>query len=192
MYDISVFAERLIAERKKKKLTQSELAEKAKISAQTVSYYEKGTKRPTLENAIAIANALDISIEYLCGQDASRPGEAISTVADLVWRITELSQYYGEIRIEAYTDEVPIGFADEAQWQTVDRKTVSVSFRDVEQPEMVRFFENRKTMLGLLHNSTLDETIYNSWLNGETQKLEKIPADNLPFLDEADKNAYFG
>ena len=31
MYDISVFAERLIAERKKKKLTQSELAEKAKM-----------------------------------------------------------------------------------------------------------------------------------------------------------------
>ncbi len=41
MYDISIFAERLIAERKKKKLTQSDLAEKAKISAQTVSYYEK-------------------------------------------------------------------------------------------------------------------------------------------------------
>lgn len=189
MYDISVFAERLIAERKKKKLTQSELAEKAKISAQTVSYYEKSTKRPTLENAIAIANALDVSIEYLCGQDASKPGEAISTVADLVWRIIELSQYYGAIEVDAFTEEVPIGFSDDAQWQTVDRKAVSISFRDVEQPEMVRFFENRKTMLGLLHNRTLDETIYNSWLNGETQKLEKIPADNISFSDGADENA---
>ena len=95
MYDISVFAERLIAERKKKKLTQSELAEKAKISAQTVSYYEKGTKRPTLENAIAIANALCVSIEYLCGGEvgASPASAPIATVADLVNRRLTRKRY---------------------------------------------------------------------------------------------------
>ena len=189
MYDISVFAERLIAERKKKKLTQSELAEKAKISAQTVSYYEKGTKRPTLENAIAIANALDISIEYLCGQDASKPEGLILTVAELANAIIELQNFCGKITTETYTETVSelVNGADyyDVHEETYEEKRTKVclSFSDNHQLAMVKFFENRKKMLGLLHDCTLDETIYNSWLTGEMQKLKKIPAEDntLPF-----------
>lgn len=189
MYDISVFAERLIAERKKKKLTQSELAEKAKISAQTVSYYEKGTKRPTLENAIAIANALDISIEYLCGQDVSKPEGLILTVADLTNAIIELQNFHGKITTETYTETVSEWVKGDDYYDRYEetheekRTKVCLSFPDSHQLEMVKFFENRKKMLGLLNDYTLDEAIYNSWLAGEMQKLKKIPADNdmLPF-----------
>ena len=178
MYDISVFAERLVAERKKKKLTQSELAEKAKISAQTVSYYEKGTKRPTLENAIAIADVLGVSIEYLCGNEAKPISAPITTVADLAERILEVSEYGSDIIMDEFEEEVQTPDDD---WDVETFKAFSIQFYAKWQPELVKFFANRERMRELLNDHVLNEAIFNSWINGEMQELKKIRAEVLPF-----------
>jgi transcriptional regulator with XRE-family HTH domain len=181
MYDISIFAERLIAERKKKKLTQSDLAEKAKISAQTVSYYEKGTKRPTLENAITIADALGVSIEYLCGNEAKPVSTPISTVADLAQRILEVSKYGGDIIMDEFEEEMQKPGDDYPEWEVESYKAFSIQFYAKWQPELVKFFANRERMRELLNDHVFSEAIYNSWVNGEMQELKKIRADSLPF-----------
>ena len=184
MYDISVFAERLIAERKKKKLTQSELAEKAKISAQTVSYYEKGTKRPTLENAIAIANALCVSIEYLCGGEvgASPASAPIATVADLVNRIFEMLPFNCYIIPETYEEEIQVDGDDYPEWVKETIEAISIRFSERDQPKLVEFFKKRKRILDLLNDNVLDRTFYDSWVDGEMQKLSKISIPiGLPF-----------
>lgn len=60
-----VFARRMKEERIKQGLTQQELADLAQVSLKTVKRYEKGTKAMQLEVACDIADALDISIQYL-------------------------------------------------------------------------------------------------------------------------------
>ena len=54
--------------RKLRRLTQEELAEKADISRVMISRYETGAVIPTVDVLIALADALDISIDYLLGR----------------------------------------------------------------------------------------------------------------------------
>ena len=63
--DLSAVAKRVYEARKAKNLTQEELAAKADISAAHISVLERGVKLPNLDAFIAIANALDVSADYL-------------------------------------------------------------------------------------------------------------------------------
>ena len=69
--DVNIFAKRLHETRTELKLTQAELAAKVGITAATVSGYEngKGVKKAALETIDNIANALNVSVDWLCGKD---------------------------------------------------------------------------------------------------------------------------
>ena len=73
MLSIDKFPKRLREKREELGLTQTKLAEMAKVATQTISAYErigdgKG-KTPSLENAIVLANQLGVSLDWLCGSD---------------------------------------------------------------------------------------------------------------------------
>lgn len=51
--------------REKRKLTQEQLADLAKISADYISEIERGKKTPSLKRLILIAEALEIDIQVL-------------------------------------------------------------------------------------------------------------------------------
>ncbi len=55
--------------REAKGYTQVKLAMEAEISQQSVTYYETGTRVPSLEVANKLAKILDTSIDYLIGSD---------------------------------------------------------------------------------------------------------------------------
>ena len=55
--------------RKKSKLTQKELAEKAGVATITIQQYELGKREPRLEQLKAIAAALGVSVGYLLGYE---------------------------------------------------------------------------------------------------------------------------
>ena len=61
------FEERLLAIRKEKKMSQSELAKKVGIHANVLGRYERGEARPFVEMAAKLANALEVSLDYLVG-----------------------------------------------------------------------------------------------------------------------------
>ncbi|MBQ2745251.1 MAG: helix-turn-helix transcriptional regulator [Lachnospiraceae bacterium] len=52
-----------------KKMTQKELAHKAEITESAVSHYVKGDRIPRGVNLIKIANALDVTTDYLLDQN---------------------------------------------------------------------------------------------------------------------------
>ena len=62
------FYRRLREARKANSLTQEELAEKADISRGLVSRYESGAVIPTVDVLVSLANALDVSTDYLLGR----------------------------------------------------------------------------------------------------------------------------
>lgn len=63
----NIFSKRLRALRKKKGLTQTQLAEQAKMSQQVINIYENEKQFPRLENIIILAKVLDTSVDFLCG-----------------------------------------------------------------------------------------------------------------------------
>lgn len=73
--DFSKFAQRLKAARLKRGISQKHLAERVGIRSATLSAYEnvEAEKRvtPSLENAVALARELEVSLDYLCGIDAA-------------------------------------------------------------------------------------------------------------------------
>ncbi|MGN0667292.1 MAG: helix-turn-helix domain-containing protein [Huintestinicola sp.] len=70
---LTIFAQRLKQLRESKGLKQNELARVVGVTPNTISSYERADtegngKKPTLENAQAIADTLDVSLDWLCGR----------------------------------------------------------------------------------------------------------------------------
>ncbi|MBQ8590110.1 MAG: helix-turn-helix transcriptional regulator [Firmicutes bacterium] len=63
----------LVKARKEKGYNQEELAERIGVSRQAVSKWETGDAQPALAQLIALADALDISLDVLCGRTPSTP-----------------------------------------------------------------------------------------------------------------------
>ena len=61
------FSERLKDLRKQAELTQVDVAEKLGISQPAYASWERGTKKPTQENLVKIAQVLNVSVDYLIG-----------------------------------------------------------------------------------------------------------------------------
>jgi len=61
------FGERVATLRKKIKWSQDELAKKIGTSAHIIGRYERNEIKPSIETAKNIADALDVTIDYLIG-----------------------------------------------------------------------------------------------------------------------------
>lgn len=69
MENKNIFAERMREARLKADLSQAELSRRTKIAAATLSTYEStdNPKNPPIDKAIAIAQELNVSLDWLCG-----------------------------------------------------------------------------------------------------------------------------
>lgn len=89
----SIFGKRLRAMREEREITQEELGSKAQISAVMVSHFETGRRQsPSIENLIKLANAMEVSADYLLGRTDDKnptasPLEAVFRSDD--WAKTE-------------------------------------------------------------------------------------------------------
>jgi transcriptional regulator with XRE-family HTH domain len=61
------FGERLSLVRKRKKLSQAEVGKMININGDAVGRYERNEVRPTIEMATKLAQALEVSLDYLVG-----------------------------------------------------------------------------------------------------------------------------
>lgn len=77
------YAKRLQDLRKKKGLTQDELAEKLHTSRSRVSMYEQGKRQPDFEMQEAIADFFNVNIDYLFGRSDSSMSVLIETASKL-------------------------------------------------------------------------------------------------------------
>ena len=61
------FGKRLLEVRKNKKISQDELAKKTNVHGAVIGRYERDEVKPSIEMAALIANALEVSLDYLVG-----------------------------------------------------------------------------------------------------------------------------
>lgn len=63
----TTFGKRLGEVRKDKKISQDELAKKLSVHGAVIGRYERDEVKPSIEMAAAIAEALEVSLDYLVG-----------------------------------------------------------------------------------------------------------------------------
>ena len=63
-----IFAERLREVRGIRSLDQAELARRANMPATSISHFEAGSRKPSFENLRRLANALNVTSDYLLGR----------------------------------------------------------------------------------------------------------------------------
>ncbi|MFG6117194.1 helix-turn-helix domain-containing protein [Halobacillus sp. MO56] len=90
-----MLSQRLKYSRKTKGLTQNELANKIKTTKGTISNYENGYSTPSNEMLISLANALDVSIDYLLGRSETTVNETKENEYNTINEINKLMDKYG-------------------------------------------------------------------------------------------------
>lgn len=68
MLDKEKLAERLRMERARKRVTQKQVADATGTTDVAICRYEAGTRVPTINKLMALAEYYDVSLEYLTGQ----------------------------------------------------------------------------------------------------------------------------
>lgn len=85
---------RLRAERKRHRMTQEDLAEKVGISLSFLGHIERGSRKASIETLVNIANALEISLDYLLEDSlhatSNSPVQVQSNQKDLLMEINRL------------------------------------------------------------------------------------------------------
>ncbi len=77
----AIFPQRLRAARERRELSQGELARRAGLQASAVSHFETGARKPSFDNLKKLADALNVTTDYLLGRvndpDSSADAERI-------------------------------------------------------------------------------------------------------------------
>ena len=63
-----IFPERLRTAREKRGLNQGELASRARFQASAISHFETGNRKPSFDNLRRLADALEVTTDYLLGR----------------------------------------------------------------------------------------------------------------------------
>lgn len=98
------FSKRLKSSRQNMKLTQKELSEKTGIKRTTIASYEVGNISPSFENVKLLADALNVSTDFLSGKndfierfdsefDLSKIKSEIKVCQEINCLISELSSF---------------------------------------------------------------------------------------------------
>lgn len=82
-----ILAERLREQRRLKSKTQNDLAKTLNISRAAYGEYELGNHLPTVDKLVALAAALDVSIDYLVGLESKQEMDVIETLSFIIQNI---------------------------------------------------------------------------------------------------------
>lgn len=181
MSELTIFAKRMKEAREKRKLKQNALALKVGVTAQTVSAYERAEtdgkgKNPTLENAVAIANELDVSLDWLCGRDIPKEeSESKKTLGDIARELVFLEKTVADIYIDVAKRMEPFidpdtGFPGSRK---VERSYPSIVFTN---RKLCDFINRWKDIKNLHDTGTIDDELYNLWLDKHLSFLDDTPA----------------
>ena len=140
---MGTFAERLKGRRLKIGVTQRDFARQTQIAPGTLSAYERGHKTPTIEVALRIADALKVSIEWLCGRTDTDAKGGITTYGELMMTLDGIARC---------GVEVALGTGDGTAIMTLNDE------------DLAQMFVKWAPILELLRGGTIDAEMYEHWL----------------------------
>jgi len=95
------FGERLTQVRKRKSLSQAEVGKKIGINGDAYGRYERNEVKPTIEMAVKIAQALEVSLDYLTGNSDVELDKATLDRVQEVTKLPEKDKDYIFVTLDA-------------------------------------------------------------------------------------------
>lgn len=80
---MSTLSDRLILLRKQNKLSQASVAKTLNVTSALISAYEKGERRPSLDNLISLADIYHTSTDYILGRSSQNNDSLYIEITDL-------------------------------------------------------------------------------------------------------------
>lgn len=173
------FGANLKALREQKGWTQKELASRLSLSAPSVIAYELEQKKPSYEMLLALADALNVSLDELCGRKPP-----VRCLADVMRRIVALDLEYdlcdGQIQFEILNGSTSAivfhGWIIDCAEEGYGYKD---SLEDIEEPFgpypvmknlLSVFLVGYIKMRDLLLNENIDQETFDLWLSNQYKK----------------------
>lgn len=200
--DNTIFAQRLKEARIASKLTQIELSKMSGVTPATISAYEcadgsKG-KNPSLDNALKLAQALNVSLDWLCGSIVSNPKIQITDFLKLLVRIDEIitSPAVDKVDFADYDNRNNLSNAfkliDDADWELARQEAeyrgknfsynlYTLTFNNYFINKFLREWAN---MRFLYKSKTIDESLYNLWLEKQFEEIDLAQKRNEEMSEE--------
>ena len=180
MTELTMFAKRLKEIREKRGLKQVELARILNVSPQTVSAYEKAEiatkagKNPTLESAIDIAKRLGVSLDWLCGIENQESIRNNKTYGDALRDLILISKMSGN-----YFDTNRFYLHEDSK-EYCEYPSLVIGNETLE-----KFISKWKKVKELLDNKTIDEDLFQPWLDKQLACLDgKLVFDEISMFDD--------
>lgn len=148
--------ERLIALRKKAKISQKELAEEIDVSQASIGYWERGQRAPSIDAVQKIAKYFNVTTSYLVGQ-----GEKSQTYADVIDLLVKT-----ESALKFELDP------QHANCITICDKVMQC------------FLDDWVKILPLFRNGTVDEKLYKLWIDDKLQEYKNVHIRNEDEIEE--------
>lgn len=173
--------ERLRELRNIKKITQVNLAETGGVSRTAIGNYEKGSVTPPTDFLIAISQAYDVSMDWLCGLTDEMNGKTLTTYADLFNQIQDINAVLALFTVDIDCSEAYSAEYDTTHYYThirIDDKILYTAFKD---------YDN---MCELLYQNTISQHLFDLWVKDKQNDLsdKKLPMILLKENEEwADK-----
>ena len=161
MENTNTFAVRLKQIRDEKKMTQKAFSEYLEIKQQTLSGYEIGKISPSLEVAFSIAQKLNVSLDWLCGLSNERNNSV------------KRFGTYGEV----FQQLVKIDKTIRADVMEIVRGGECKQMIVLSDPITQIFLKDWGKMLKLFHGKTIDESLYDLWINQQVGFYYPDPSD---------------
>ena len=83
----TIIAERIKQKRTELKMTQDDLAKAIQTTRATILLYEKAQRKPSIDNMMKIAEAFNVSIDWLCGKEDAKTIKTLGDVAEILLKI---------------------------------------------------------------------------------------------------------
>jgi transcriptional regulator with XRE-family HTH domain len=96
------FGERLTVVRKRKGWNQADVGKKVGINGDAYGRYERNEVRPTIEMAVKIAEALEVSLDYLVGKTDTEMDKATLKRLQDVTRLPEKEKEHVFVFLDAF------------------------------------------------------------------------------------------
>lgn len=173
MSNPTIFARRLKEAREAKGIKQRELAERIGVSYQTISAYEKSDttgkiKNPTLENAVSIAKELGVSLDWLYGLEEQKSiSEKYKTLGDIARTLVEISQ-------QTYISVI-LEYSNNGLFEAPADGRAEIYFYD---KNIDSFLREWRKIRDLLFENTIDERLYQLWLDDKFQTMDSMKIEN--------------
>lgn len=156
-----ILGKNILKLRKSLGLSQTQFADRIGVTAQAVSSYEKGATSPTLDVAIALSNAFDISIDSLCGTEKETEIGLDKPITDNVEAIKMFMRLYDFYGSDMHLETEYRGMNEEKEIFYID------------SPYFSRYISDFKKMKELKEQGTIDEELFNNWANSRIEKVIK-------------------